>query len=374
MWTEIYKIQPRSTLHIYSNIENEWSNRVEPYKMLQIKQLLYSYLERNIGVYYYGWVSKKELAEAWRTSQYWFYPCTFMETFCLTALEAAKSKTLAITNNFAALKNTVGNRGIIIEGDPTTKEWQQKSLKYIKELLTTDTDIYKEQIENNYNWALNISWNNQANKLLNEYILKNSFEYKGMYNWTNDLPEGSREIFIKIIEYFNINHIDKETKILEIGTYTGISLIHIIKLIPNSIGYGLDKWESYEENELLTQINNLQVDKSFYNNVHHQGLSNRIFGIKSDSTNKLIEFIRNNVYFNFIYIDGSHLLLDCYTDLVLSWNILEKGGIMAIDDYLYKPDENILHSPFEAVNHFFKVFEGNYKILNIGYRVFLEKI
>ena len=191
MWPEIYNFQPKSTLHIYSNVENEWSNRVEPDKMLQIKQLLYSYLEQNIGICYYGWVSKKELSEAWKTSQYWLYPCTFMETFCLTALEAAKSKTLAITNNLAALKNTVGNRGIIIEGDPTTKEWQQTTLKHIKELLTTDTNdyFYKEQIDNNYNWALNLSWNKQANKLLNEYILTNKFEYKGMYNWTNDVPQ-----------------------------------------------------------------------------------------------------------------------------------------------------------------------------------------
>lgn len=378
MWPEIYNFQPKSTLHIYSNIENEWSNRVEPDKMLKIKQLLYSYLERNIGVHYYGWVSKKELSKAWKTSQYWLYPCTFMETFCLTALEAAKSKTLAITNNLAALKNTVGNRGIIIEGDPTTKEWQEKTLICIKELLTTDpnmnTDFYKEQIENNYNWALNLSWNNQANKLLNEYILKQNIEYKGMYNWTNDLPEGSKNIFLKMIEYFNINHIDMETKILEIGTYTGISLINIIKLIPNSIGYGLDKWQSYEENELLTQIDNLQVEKSFYNNIHNEGLSNRIFGIKSTSTDKLIEFIKNKVQFNFIYIDESHLLLDCYTDLVMSWNILEKRGIIVIDDYLYKKDENILNSPFEAVNHFLKVFKEQYKLLNIGYRIFLEKI
>ena len=376
MWREIYNFQPKSTLHIYSNIENEWSNRVEPDKMLKIKELLYSYLKQNIGVHYYGWVSKKELSKAWKTSQYWLYPCTFMETFCLTALEAAKSKTLAITNNLAALKNTVGNRGIIIEGDPTTREWQEKTLKHIKELLTTDKNdyFYKEHIENNYNWALNLSWNNQANKLLNEYILKNNIEYKGMYNWTNDVPQGSRDIFLKIIDYFNINHIDKDAKILEIGTYTGISLINIIKLIPNSIGYGLDKWQSYEENELLTQIDNLQIEKSFYNNIHNEGLSNRIFGIKSSSTDKLIEFIKNKVQFNFIYIDGSHLLLDCYTDLVMSWNILEKGGIIAIDDYLYKKDDNILHSPFEAVNHFLKVFKENYKILHIGYRVFLEKI
>ena len=230
------------------------------------------------------------------------------------------------------------------------------------------TNININQFKETYQFIYSkLSWNKQANILLNEYILKNNLEYKNIYNWTHNLPEGTKEIFLKIIEYFNNNHIDKETKILEIGTYTGISLIHIIKLIPNSIGYGLDKWKNSE-----TQIDTLQIEKSFYNNIHNEGLSNRIFGIKSSSTDKLIEFIKNNTQFNFININGSHLL-DCYTDFVNSWYILEKGGIIVID-YLYKKDENVLHSPFEAVNHFLKVFEGNYKILHIGYRIFLEKI
>jgi hypothetical protein len=52
-----------------------------------------------------------------------------METFCLTALEAASSKTFAITNDLAALQNTVGNRGAIINGDPTTQTWQDLALQ-----------------------------------------------------------------------------------------------------------------------------------------------------------------------------------------------------------------------------------------------------
>ena len=83
--------------------------------------------------------------------------------------------------------------------------------------------------------------------------------------------------------------------------------------------------------------------------------------------------IKNNKTFDFIYVDGSHLLLDCYSDLILSWDILISGGIMVIDDYLYK-QESILESPFEAVNHFLKVYQGKYKLLNKSYRVFLEKI
>jgi len=381
MWPEIHCIQPNATLHIFSNVENEWSNRVEPEKMAKIKQLLYSYLERNIGIHYRGWVSKKELAEAWRTSQFWLYPCTFMETFCLTALEAAKSKTLAITNNLAALSNTVGNRGIIIHGDPTTKIWKEHALKHIKQLLTNDTDSlnnYNTLIERNYEWAKTLTWKQQTNKLLNEHLLKNCLQYKGMYNWTDDLPSNSKSVYTQVINYF-INTYSKFTsndtiRVLEIGTYTGISLINIIKLIPNSIGFGLDRWKNYGENKLLENMDNLEIEKSFYYNVQTENLSDRIFGIKGSSADKLIEFIENSTTFDFIYVDGSHLLLDCYADLILSWSILEKGGILVIDDYLYKKDENIMDSPFQAVNHFLKVFEGRYVLLHKDYRVFLEKI
>jgi hypothetical protein len=59
--------------------------------------------------------------------------------------------------------------------------------------------------------------------------------------------------------------------------------------------------------------------------------------------------------------------------MVLAWEILETGGILAIDDYLYKKD-SILDSPFEAVEHFLKRYKNRYNLLNKSYRIFLEKI
>jgi len=381
MWPKIYEKEPSATLHIYSDVNNKWSNDVEPEKMLQIKSLLNNYKERNnrLGINYYGWVNKKELADAWLSADIWFYPCTFMETFCLTALEAASSKTLAITNHLAALQDTVGNRGVIINSDATTQEWQDQALKQIFYYMDEANKREKEQLINiNYEWSLSLSWEKQANKLIKEYILPNTIlEYKGMYNWTHDLPIGSKDIFLEIINYFNNNYhkVNKNEKIviLEIGTYAGISLINLVKAIPNSIGYGVDMWENYNENELLKNIDNLKVESSFYHNIEVSGLKDRIFGIKSCSTNKLIEFIKTDFKTDFIYVDGSHLLLDCYSDLVLSWEILEKDGILAIDDYLYLK-EDMLNSPYEAVNHFLKIYQGKYKLLHITYRVFIQKI
>ena len=381
MWPKIYEFQPLASLHIYCDVDGKWVNQVQGEMMNKIRKLIseYSVQQNNMNIYYHGWVNKQTLAEAWLTSDIWFYPCTFMETFCLTALEAALTKTLVITNNLAALQNTVGNRGIVIKGEPNNIEWQENALIKIKKFLDPNNkDIKNKLIEINYEWACKLSWDLQARKLLDEHILQEKLEYKGMYNWTNDLPFGHKKYFLEAIDYFNNNYIkvqgEEPIKVLEVGSFTGISLINIIKLIPNSIGVGLDKWSNYDENELLNNINSLKIEDSFYKNIKIEGLEERIKGIKGDSSEVLFQMLMKKEVFDFIYIDGSHLSFDCYSDLMISWRLLSKGGILAIDDYLYNSDIDILNSPFEGINHFLKKHQNEIKILHKCYRVFLQKL
>jgi len=390
MWPKIYDFQPLASLHIYSDIDGKWVNQVEGEMMKQIRQLfnLYNVEQNNMNIFYHGWVNKKVLSEAWTTADIWFYPCTFKETFCLTALEAALTKTLVISNNLAALQNTVGQRGVVIEGDASQVEWQQKALIEINKYLDPEInhlkkEFYSDLIKKNYEWASSLSWESQANKLLEEYILKENLDYKGMYNWTNDLPFGHKQYFLEIIDYFNNNYQkvlnSEKIKVLEIGTYTGISLINIIKLIPNSHGLGLDRWSNYIEGEalnkveILDNIDELAVEASFYKNIETSGLKERIQGIKGDSYDMLFKMIHEKKTFDFIYVDGSHKAFDCYSDLILSWQLLANGGILAIDDYLYNVDGGVVNSPFESVNHFLNKFQKEIKILHKDYRVFLEK-
>ena len=159
MWTDILKILPDASLNIYCNLEQEWVNQVAPEQMIEIKNLL-----NNLkGITVHGWVSKKVLADAWKTSEFWMYPCIFEETFCLTALEAAISKTFVITNGLAALEETVNSRGLIIKGDPLTIEWKNKCLN---EIFYLKEDFKQQKIEENYQWAKTLTWKNQANKFL----------------------------------------------------------------------------------------------------------------------------------------------------------------------------------------------------------------
>jgi hypothetical protein len=387
MWDKIYEKQPLATLHIYSDINGKWVNNVAPEQIQAIKVLLENYNQRenHLGIFYHGWVDKKTLADSWLTADIWFYPCIFMETFCLTALEAALTKTLPITNDLAALQNTVSNRGVVINGNAMDIEWQQKALEQIFYYIDPlNIDKKNELIQTNFNWASNLSWQNQANKLLNLYILPNNkLEYKQMYNWTNNLPNKQEtEIFMKSIDFFNTNYatkLNRKIQILEVGTYTGISLINIVKLIPNSQAIGIDKWSNYNdvhnhEINLLEHIESLDVEKSFYKNILVENLNDRIFGIKGDSKEILLNMVtQNEQNFDFIYIDGSHKCIDCYLDIFFSWKLLNKGGMLIVEDYKYNIEDKI-QSPFESVNQFLSENNGTYNILYNGYRIFIEKI
>jgi hypothetical protein len=157
MWPKIIKQHPDSTLNIFCDLEHTWSNQVAPDMMKEIKTLL---KVNKTGITVHGWVSKKELSMFWTTSEYWLYPCIFEETFCLTALEAAISKTCVITNGLAALSETA-KYGYIIPGNPLTKEWQESCLKV----------LFKENgkigyLNENYKFAKGLTWESQAEKFL----------------------------------------------------------------------------------------------------------------------------------------------------------------------------------------------------------------
>jgi hypothetical protein len=386
IWPRIINKYPSASLYIHCDVEGKWVNENATEHMKLVKELLYNMIkEKKYNIYYMGWTSKEKLAQSWKTADVWFYPCIFNETFCLTALEAAISKTLVVTNNLAALQNTVGDRGIVspIEGDFFTDKWINEILN--KMFYVLDNREKREFFVNkNYEWARNMTWENRANDLIdilkvyekdNKIKYKNvdiELDYKDMYNWTNDLPENTILNYLNVIEYFNKKNI-KNPKILEIGTYTGVSIIHLLKLINNSNSTVIDKWTSYNECHVTTNIEKNDIEKTFYKNIKNKNMENKIEILKGDSFEMLIKLIKQNKMFDFIYVDGSHKCLDCYNDMIISWELLNIGGILVID-VIYNKENGILESPFEAVLHFLKKYENKYKILNNEYRLFIEKI
>lgn len=409
MWPAIKTAIPDATLNVYSDIDGKWVNEVAKEQMDEIRRILDTGDLKGVSIH--GWVSKADLAAAWGRADIWLYPCIFQETFCLTALEAAATKTLAIGPPLAALGETIGDRGVLVSGDPMTTEWQESALKEMLAVLA-DSDRRTGLIENNYRWASEMTWKHRGEEFIKLYLEDNvktsydvgahtgttgsesesnvivnvkeemkvesdSLNLAGMLNWVHDLPNdgiGHKKLFEDALARAN------PKKILEIGTFVGTSLIEMLKLYPDAKGYAIDRWKNYEEEgaKMLSAIEENDISRVFYENVLKAGMSHRITALKGDSVDMLLKLHNTKERFDFIYVDGGHKCLDCYTDMVLAWNLLERGGVLAVDDVLYNCDKvikgEVLEYPLMAKHHFMEKYKGQYDVISDSYRLFIVKL
>ena len=89
----------------------------------------------------------------------------------MTAYEAAASKTLAISNNLAALEESIGDRGICIPGNPATDEWMDKTLNEVFKVLESESDsTYEDLINKNYEWVKNKNYEIVTRDFIKKYI------------------------------------------------------------------------------------------------------------------------------------------------------------------------------------------------------------
>ena len=162
MWPQIRQLCSSATLEIFCDVHGKWVNDVSPDEMIEVRQRIQDC--QSLGVTLHGWVSKDQLRQFWLSSTFWLYPCTFLETFCLTALEAAAAQVLPIASACGALLNNISDRGILIEGNPSSVEWQEQALTQLLPYLELDSDspdiklekLYRrqEKISSNYQWLI----------------------------------------------------------------------------------------------------------------------------------------------------------------------------------------------------------------------------
>lgn len=255
-------------------------------------------------------------------------------------------------------------------------------------ILRDRTDIWQEttftELINNHlkleSITMNNEWSEKHMLLAEDFVINSvaksptieNINYLGMLNWSSDIPNGSKIIFEGILDRFK----DKVCNVLEIGTYAGTSIIGILNYLPKSTATVIDMWKNYDENELLQSMEENMVYETFLNNLKIANVIDRVTINKGDSKDVLIELFRAGTKYDFIYVDGSHKCLDCYADMIISWELLAKNGILAIDDYLWTSDkeDNNLNRPYYAVLHFMERYKSKYELLHMGYRVFLLKL
>jgi len=112
-------------------------------------------------IHYGGKLEYDKTIEEFESSDIWFYPTRFKESYCMSALEAQMSKCVCVSSDFAALTETISDRGILIKESIYSDEYKEKAIKEVIEILTNNEQKIKYQ-ESAYEWAKEQTWEKRA--------------------------------------------------------------------------------------------------------------------------------------------------------------------------------------------------------------------
>lgn len=185
--------------------------------------------------------------------------------------------------------------------------------------------------------------------------------YKYTQNWF--LQSEIRNNLIKFLDN------SKTNKILEIGCFEGLSSVFFADNFLDNSNSSLtcvDPFLNIDNNDHKQFLqNNEEINFDF--NISNCKNSDRIIINKLTSDNF---FLNNNQTFNFIYIDGCHEPDFIARDMENSFKILDKNGIMWMDDYCGGDGIQIKNS----MNAFLEKYNGQFELIHNGYQLALKKL
>ena len=158
---------------------------------------------------------------------------------------------------------------------------------------------------------------------------------------------------------------------LEVGSYEGRSTCWFLEngLASDGAIFCYDTWEGSEEH---SEEQSQDLYQKFNHNIE---LAKKPTQSVYSYMGKSVETIRRqNLEFDFVYIDGSHQAPDVLMDACLTFRMLKKGGIMVFDDYLWKDVPGVLHQPKIAIDAFVNIFSEQIETVMIGYQYGIRKL
>lgn len=92
------------------------------------------------GVTNHGRVSQSELAASMRTAGVWALPTRFRDTSNISAMTAIAAGLRVVTSRIAALPETIGDSGVLLDGDPSTDEYRDTFVRHVVEAMRRPED------------------------------------------------------------------------------------------------------------------------------------------------------------------------------------------------------------------------------------------
>lgn len=159
-------------LDVYSSFDlYGWKERDEPF------QELFAKIKNHPAMTYHGAVSNDTVRSALQQSHIYAYPCTWLETSCLSLIEAMSAGLICIHPNYGALFETAANWTTMYQFNQDKNKHAAMIYNIIEGVLRNlNSDVLSAQIQNQkayadvfYDWNLRKhQWDSVLQSLLKE--------------------------------------------------------------------------------------------------------------------------------------------------------------------------------------------------------------
>lgn len=168
------------------------------------------------------------------------------------------------------------------------------------------------------------------------------------------------------------------SRILEIGSNEGRSTCWMLENMLDDNGEitCIDPFVHSPLSAFDFDINNedRSLETRFRTNVNEVKKLGQTINVMADlSFYALAELIVQKQQYDFIYVDGSHTAEESLADIIMSFGLLKKGGVMILDDYLWDHPTEHLDRPKMSIDSFINMFIRKIDILAQNYQVILRK-
>jgi glycosyltransferase involved in cell wall biosynthesis len=136
---------PNARLEVYGDL-SAWLSKVEDIgsedQISFARKLMRKIGEldsHHLGAEFCGKVGQQKLARAFSRSHVWFYPTSFEETSCITAMEAQAAGTKIVCTSTGALPETAPN-AVFVSAPSATRTWQMVAVAVIRATMVVNDD------------------------------------------------------------------------------------------------------------------------------------------------------------------------------------------------------------------------------------------
>ena len=170
---------------------------------------------------------------------------------------------------------------------------------------------------------------------------------------------------------------DRRAHVLEIGSWEGRSALFFLNFLPRARLTCIDSFAGGQEHREAAardakEARSLKMlERRFDANV--RAFTRRIEKITANSADALAQLGVKKRRFDIAYVDGGHRATEVYTDAVLTWPLIARGGMVIFDDYQWQEMPKQVDNPGPGIDAFLKSIDGQYRVALRSYQVAIVK-